>query len=271
MSQWTTPLQPPPPPPASSLCRRGEDLPSPWWPLLGCEDASLWPALPLPDGQDACLSHGASGNTSLCSPPDEQLVEDIWNLGAPAPLALGVVDAPDMTLLELFGPLPDQALDARASGEAVFAEAHGHDEHGHVLTSSGPCHQLSSRGSTTTATMTTTLDSFVAGTDTISSSAQSQHLVSHPRQAQTGYVSPASSASKRKRSDSVTSHEDEQTVMKRQRNTMAARRYRQKRLDRLADLERALGKMTEERDELRMQLARREVEVEGLREMLARK
>lgn len=50
---------------------------------------------------------------------------------------------------------------------------------------------------------------------------------------------------------------------------MAARKYRQKRLDRIADLERALGDMTNERDELKLQLARKEAEVEALREILS--
>lgn len=61
-----------------------------------------------------------------------------------------------------------------------------------------------------------------------------------------------------------------QAVIKRQRNTMAARKYRQKRLDRISDLERALCEMTGERDDLKLQLARREAEVEALREMLGR-
>ncbi|TWU72668.1 hypothetical protein ED733_002608 [Metarhizium rileyi] len=52
---------------------------------------------------------------------------------------------------------------------------------------------------------------------------------------------------------------------------MAARKYRQKRLDRISDLESALGDVTSERDELKLQLARREAEVEALREMLSRK
>ncbi|KAM4055812.1 leucine zipper domain-containing protein [Hirsutella rhossiliensis] len=56
---------------------------------------------------------------------------------------------------------------------------------------------------------------------------------------------------------------------RRRRNTLAARKYRQRRLDRIAELERALGEVTGERDELRLRLARREAEVEALREMLA--
>ncbi|KAL7904598.1 basic-leucine zipper transcription factor [Trichoderma velutinum] len=72
--------------------------------------------------------------------------------------------------------------------------------------------------------------------------------------------------------DEIEAGSDEaQAAIKRQRNTMAARKYRQKRLDRIADLERALSDMTGERDELKLKLARREAEVEALREVLGRK
>lgn len=60
-------------------------------------------------------------------------------------------------------------------------------------------------------------------------------------------------------------------ALKRQRNTMAARKYRQKRLDRISELEKALEDMTGERDGLKLQLARREAEVEALREVLGKK
>ncbi|KAG5953267.1 hypothetical protein E4U53_006195 [Claviceps sorghi] len=63
---------------------------------------------------------------------------------------------------------------------------------------------------------------------------------------------------------------DAQLAIKRQRNTIAARKYRQKHLDRVSDLERALAEVTGERNELRLQLARREAEVDALREILAR-
>ncbi|KAF4120909.1 bZIP transcription factor [Geosmithia morbida] len=58
---------------------------------------------------------------------------------------------------------------------------------------------------------------------------------------------------------------------KRHRNTMAARRYRQRRVDRLADLERRLEEMTSERDDMRVRLARREAEVGALRDVLSAK
>lgn len=50
---------------------------------------------------------------------------------------------------------------------------------------------------------------------------------------------------------------------------MAARRYRQRRLDRLAELEKQLAEVTADRDDLKVKLARREAEVGALREVLA--
>lgn len=80
--------------------------------------------------------------------------------------------------------------------------------------------------------------------------------------------SGSSSSHKRK-----SSPEDESAAvaLKRQRNTLAARKYRQKRLDRISELEEALAAMTSERDDMRLQLARREAEVDALREMLNKK
>ncbi|KAE8377636.1 hypothetical protein BDV26DRAFT_263107 [Aspergillus bertholletiae] len=66
------------------------------------------------------------------------------------------------------------------------------------------------------------------------------------------------------------SNENAMTAIKRQRNTIAARRYRQKGRNRIAELESALRDMEHERNELRLQLARREAEVAALKEMLRR-
>ncbi|ROV90112.1 hypothetical protein VMCG_09766 [Cytospora schulzeri] len=65
--------------------------------------------------------------------------------------------------------------------------------------------------------------------------------------------------------------EDPDTVLKRQRNTIAARKYRQKRLDRVKELEDALESMTKDRDDLRLRLARQEAETAALREMMKMK
>ena len=60
----------------------------------------------------------------------------------------------------------------------------------------------------------------------------------------------------------------ETTSVKRQRNTEAARRYRQRKVDRVSDLEDELRKMTQERDELKLKLARAETEADVLRGMV---
>lgn len=62
---------------------------------------------------------------------------------------------------------------------------------------------------------------------------------------------------------------EEAAADKRRRNTLAARRFRQKQQDRVAQLEQALKEVTKERDELKMQVARWEGETVALRAMLA--
>lgn len=64
------------------------------------------------------------------------------------------------------------------------------------------------------------------------------------------------------------SDEDDDTTLKRQRNTLAARKYRQKRLDRIKELEDALDEVTRERDDMRIRLARQEAETEALKTLM---
>lgn len=73
-------------------------------------------------------------------------------------------------------------------------------------------------------------------------------------------------------SPSMASHsENAEQVNKRQRNTEAARRYRQRKVDRQTELEEALASMTKERDDLKLKLARSEAEADVLRGMVAKK
>ncbi|KAI1454161.1 hypothetical protein F4805DRAFT_461093 [Annulohypoxylon moriforme] len=58
------------------------------------------------------------------------------------------------------------------------------------------------------------------------------------------------------------------TALKRQRNNVAARKYRQKRIDRINELETELQGVKQERDDLRLRLARQEAEAAALRSML---
>lgn len=58
------------------------------------------------------------------------------------------------------------------------------------------------------------------------------------------------------------------TGTRKERNTAAARRYRQRKLDRVTELEEALSKVMKERDELKLRLAKSEGEGDVLRGLL---
>ncbi|KAM0815445.1 putative BZIP domain-containing protein [Seiridium cardinale] len=83
-------------------------------------------------------------------------------------------------------------------------------------------------------------------------------------------VVPAESAvqsNPRKRSPPV----DPETALKRQRNNVAARKYRQKKIDRISELEGELKEVKDERDDLRVRLARQEAEVAALKSLFKMK
>jgi hypothetical protein len=61
---------------------------------------------------------------------------------------------------------------------------------------------------------------------------------------------------------------DPEVLDRRYRNNLAAQRYRQKKIDRIQELEAEVRKVTEERDDLKIRLARQEAEIAALREML---
>ena len=67
------------------------------------------------------------------------------------------------------------------------------------------------------------------------------------------------------RSESPTEYD---VLVKRQRNNVAAKKYRQKKIDRIQELEEEVDEVRKERDELRIRLARQEAETKALREML---
>ena len=79
-------------------------------------------------------------------------------------------------------------------------------------------------------------------------------------------TTPASPSTGKKHEPSPS--DDADVSVKRQRNTLAARKYRQKRLDRIKELEDALQDVTRERDELRLRLARQEAETTTLKEVM---
>jgi predicted RNase H-like nuclease (RuvC/YqgF family) len=89
------------------------------------------------------------------------------------------------------------------------------------------------------------------------SSSSHQNRLSSPEQ---------SSASKSSKSSPLAP--EVSRVEKRKANTMAARRYRQKRLDQVSTLESELKDVKTERDDLKVRCARLEGEVETLRALL---
>lgn len=68
-----------------------------------------------------------------------------------------------------------------------------------------------------------------------------------------------------KRKQPTNDASDESTLDKRRRNNVAAAKYRQKKVDRIASLEQEVREVSKQRDELKIQLARRDAELEVLR------
>lgn len=60
-------------------------------------------------------------------------------------------------------------------------------------------------------------------------------------------------------------------IRKRELNTLAARRYRQRRVDQVADLETTLKETAAERDDLKTRVARLEGELDVLRKLMGTK
>ena len=83
-----------------------------------------------------------------------------------------------------------------------------------------------------------------------------------------GNKRPASNKRRTTSPLSESSSEPSDKIIKRQRNTEAARRYRQRKVDRVTELEEALAAMTKERDDFKIKLARSEAEVEVLRRLV---
>lgn len=71
--------------------------------------------------------------------------------------------------------------------------------------------------------------------------------------------------------DDVLGRLDSSRVEKRRLNTLAARRCRQRRVDRMKGLEDELESIRRERDELRLRVSKLEGETEALKGLLTRK
>ncbi|KKZ63585.1 hypothetical protein EMCG_02122 [[Emmonsia] crescens] len=89
-----------------------------------------------------------------------------------------------------------------------------------------------------------------------------------PSGTHTHHSTPSSTQIPRSPAAVATATSMDRVTDKRRRNTLAARRFRQKQQDRVAELEQALESVCKERDELKMQAARWEGEAAALRGML---
>ncbi|KAJ5900805.1 uncharacterized protein N7473_004875 [Penicillium subrubescens] len=87
-----------------------------------------------------------------------------------------------------------------------------------------------------------------------------------PGSVSTSLPSPATS-----QGEDVLTRVDSSRVEKRRLNTLAARRCRQRRVDRMKTLEDELESMRRERDELRLKVSKLEGETEALKGLLTRK
>ncbi|TKA80650.1 hypothetical protein B0A55_01877 [Friedmanniomyces simplex] len=116
----------------------------------------------------------------------------------------------------------------------------------------------------TFATATSTDTTFSAVNHTSEAASTTVPATDEPATTASGPPSaPKSTPRSSKRS--LSPSDPENRHHKRQRNTEAARRYRQRKVDRVAELEEALAVVMREREELRLKLAKAEGEVGVLR------
>ncbi|KAK5993074.1 hypothetical protein PT974_06502 [Cladobotryum mycophilum] len=255
-----------------------------WWSLLNFDLASSSSELIWPGGLDLSLD---SLNPSPLSPlhpplPPPHPPLPLFDTPLDPNFDLGL-DGGDMAMIGVLGPIMTTTMNPH---DHFFSHGH-HTGFYHSSIPQGIQHQQQDNINIQNATISpqSTSNPFFPSSQATSAdaiaSASSTHINSAststttPQYRQDSPVSTLSAGSKRKvqldLDDFEPQSDEAQAAIKRQRNTMAARKYRQKRLDRISDLERALADMTSERDELRLKLARREAEVDALREMLGRK
>lgn len=104
-----------------------------------------------------------------------------------------------------------------------------------------------------------------SGPDSTSASSAPHEPSASPSSSATTPLHPGLSRPAKRRSDSPP---EPDVALKRHRNNIAAKKYRQKRLDRISELEAEVEDVKQERDDLRIKLARQEAETAALREML---
>ncbi|EJP62638.1 b-ZIP transcription factor IDI-4 [Beauveria bassiana ARSEF 2860] len=107
---------------------------------------------------------------------------------------------------------------------------------------------------------------FDSNPPTVSSGTSSGCASTHPTPATS--KTPSFAAAAYPKMSAHRKHADPEVLLKRQRNKVAAQKYRQKKLDRITELEVEVSGLKRERDELRIKLAKQEAETAALRDML---
>ncbi|POR31709.1 Purine-cytosine permease FCY22 [Tolypocladium paradoxum] len=277
----------------------------PWCPSSWSDEFLCWPLTGDGHGHVAAAGLDCFGAAfpeqpdTRCRQPGPHDNDDNSADASPGPqLQQPLLDDADVALLGLFGTVPsgngmEPNDDHRHNHQHhdVFPQDHGalmgsslhdgishHNHHHHGQQDHITLQDALDATQERTTTHTTNHPYFPpiaesSSTSTATPASSTMLNLPPPRRGHHGSLPASSTGSKRKQPASPDANADghDEVAIKRQRNTMAARKYRQKRLDRIADLERALEDVTGERDDLRLQLARREAEVDALREMLARK
>lgn len=101
-------------------------------------------------------------------------------------------------------------------------------------------------------------------------SSHSVSSTSHSTHDLSGFRTQSLPGRKRKTTASPGSPDNDELALKRHRNNIAAKKYRQKKVDRIEELEEEVRRVTQEKDELRLQLAKRDAEVQMVRDLLQR-
>jgi hypothetical protein len=95
--------------------------------------------------------------------------------------------------------------------------------------------------------------------------------VSPSRLSPNSFSSKSSPPAQSKRDSITKDHHMSAIHLRRERNNVAARKYRQKKVDRIKELEDALEEIVKDRDQLRLRLARQEAETAALKSMMTLK
>ncbi|KAL6238773.1 hypothetical protein BDW75DRAFT_236973 [Aspergillus navahoensis] len=174
-------------------------------------------------------------------------------------------------------PIPSLGLDqfndlTTAAGYPTIATTTADDidwtDLGCLLPSEHPANSLESQSQGLTPSVDSPDSPFDHTQPTILTTAPSATHITTTKPPQSQPMPSATSLPIPSRESSPKEKEHPSRITKRQLNTLAARRYRQRKLDKVAQLEEELAAVKRERDELKMRVSKLEGETEVLRSMV---